>query len=319
MRPFVHDFAISMKARRPWRERFGAYSGFWSRYLSWGVRHCPWTVEPILLAGYSFGFYLVAGTFRRHIANNLRALFPQDHALSLQWRTYQVFWHFAAVAVDGVRAREAPGVIHWELEGLPNFESLRACPSGVILITAHMGNYDLAGSVFARRFERTVHAVRAPERNAELQALRKAELTSHDSDCYRVIYNEPGSMLGITLAKALQRQEAVAIQADRVLFDVSPMTIPWDALHTIEIPQGPFILSLTTGCPIYPLFMTRLGRCRYRVHVGEAFHCERTGRDKEKDLKRAGAQWVVLLKEQVQRHWNQWLVVETNLNPISEG
>lgn len=292
---------------------FGAYGDFWIRYLNWGVRHCPWTVEPVLITFYAFLFFVAARPFREGIQGNLRVLFPDDSRLALGWKTYRVFWNFAAVAVDGARAREEPGIIEWEIAGVEAFEEMRKCESGVILVTAHMGNYDLAGSVFAQRFDRVMHAVRAPERNAELQAVRKAELGAQQDEHYRVVYNEPGNMLAITLAQALQRGEAVAIQADRVLFDVAPMTMPWDGDHVIDVPQGPFILSLTTGCPIYPLFMVRLGRCRYRVEISEAFDCRRTGRDRNADLQRGATQWVDHLRAKVKRYWSQWLVVEQNL------
>ena len=298
---------------------FGAYGDFWIRYLNWGVRHCPWTVEPVLITLYAGLFFVAARPFREGITANLRVLFPEASRVGLAWRAYRVFWNFAAVAVDGGRAREEPGIIEWEINGTEAFEEMRKCESGVILVSAHMGNYDLAGSVFARRFDRVMHAVRAPERNAELQAVRKAELAAQQDEHYRIVYNEPGSMLAITLAQALQRGEAVAIQADRILFDVAPMTMEWDAQHNIDVPQGPFILSLTTGCPIYPLFMIRLGRCRYRVEFGGAFHCERTGRDKKADLARAATQWVDHLRGIVTRHWSQWLVVEQNLKPKSKS
>ncbi|MFT4640500.1 MAG: lauroyl/myristoyl acyltransferase [Verrucomicrobiales bacterium] len=295
------------------KQRFGAYSDFWTHYLNWGARHCPWSVEPILLTLYSFLFFLAARQFREGISANIRAIFPSASGLNLWWKTYQVFWNFSAVAVDGARAREEPSIVEWEIDGVEHFDELRACPTGVIIVTAHMGNYDMAGSVFASRFDRTVHAVRAPERNPELQAARQAELTANNDQHYQVIYNDPGNMLGITLAQALQRGEAVAIQADRVLFDVAPMTVEWDDAHIMDVPQGPFILSLTTGSPIYPLFMIRIGRCRYRVQIGEAFHCKRTGRDKQVDLERAGQEWVAILRATVTRHWSQWLVVETNI------
>lgn len=294
---------------------FGAYGDFWIRYLNWGVRHCPWTVEPVLVTFYAGLFFIAAKSFREGITANLGVLFPGESRISLAWKAYKVFWNFAAVAVDGVRAREEPGIIEWEIDGLEAFEHMRQCESGVILVTAHMGNYDLAGSVFAQRFDRVMHAVRAPERNAQLQAVRNAELAAQQDEHYRIVYNEPGNMLAITLAQALQRSEAVAIQADRILFDVAPMTMEWDEKHLIDVPQGPFILSLTTGCPIYPLFMIRLGRCRYRVEFGRAFHCKRTGRDKQADLTRAAAIWVDHLRAIVKRHWSQWLVVEQNLKP----
>lgn len=83
----------------------------------------------------------------------------------------------------------------------------------------------------------------------------------------------------------------------------------------MNVPQGPFILALTTRCPLFPLFLVRVGRCRYRVEIGPPFACQRTGRDKDVDLLRAGTHWSKILREQVRRHWDQWLVVEANLKP----
>ncbi len=299
------------------KERLGAYSDFWARYLAWGVRHCPWSVEPVLVVLYTSAFFVLSGSLRRGVSANLRVLFPTDPAWRILIRAYRVFWSFAIVAVESVRAREAPGVIEWEIVGHGHLEAIRECKQGAIIATAHMGNYDLAGPLFAERFERLIHAVRAPERNASLQAERKKALEGQRDSSYRIVYNEPGSMLGVTLAQALGRNELVAIQADRVLFEVSGMDVQWDEDHTIHIPQGPFLLAQMTGCPIFPLFIIRLGRFRYRVHIGEGFHCPRTARDRKGDLNTAADTWVSVLQTVVKKHWDQWLVVESNFRKIS--
>ena len=62
---------------------FGAYGDFWIRYLNWGVRHCPWTVEPVLVTFYAGLFFIAAKSFREGITANLGVLFPGESRISL--------------------------------------------------------------------------------------------------------------------------------------------------------------------------------------------------------------------------------------------
>lgn len=298
----------------PNRSPLGAYSDFWEHYLSWGVRVCPWWLDPILMGFYAGLFYLLAGSLRRGVLANVNVLFPRSSSIVNWCRGYRVFWNFACVAVDRIRASEDPGRIAWEIDGLDHFESLQNEKGGAIIATAHMGNYDMAGPVFAHRFNRTIHAVRAPERTESLQKAREQGFAETAVEGFRIVYNKPGSMLGISLVQALNRGEIVAVQADRVLFDVSPIEVRCEH-HRLALPQGPFVLSQTTGCPIYPLFILRLGRSRYRIRVFPPFHCKREARDRRSDIRHAAEHWARLLGEVVRRHWYQWLVVEPILLP----
>lgn len=290
-------------------QRLSAYSDCWARYLEWGVRYVPWWLDPILTAFYCGLFYLLASELRQGVLANLHALFPKSPAWINVLRGYRVFWNFACIAVDGVRAKEQPFAVDWEICGLENFAKLEESAKGVVIVTAHMGNYDLAGPVFADRFHRTIHAVRAPERNAGLQRARQEALKHPGGESYRIAYNEPGNMLALTLAQALIRGDAVAIQADRVLFEVSAVSVAWED-WCFDVPQGPFVLAQTTNCPLMPLFIIRVCRGRYRVEIGELFHCDRIDRDRAAGIQRAAMHWAALLGERIKRYWYQWLVVE---------
>ena len=74
-----------------------------------------------------------------------------------------------------------------------------------MILTAHMGNYDIAAPVFAARFNRTLYTVRAPEREPETQALRDAEIRRKEAlnPLFRTLYNEDGNLLGVELARLL--------------------------------------------------------------------------------------------------------------------
>ena len=111
--------------------------------------------------------------------------------------------------------RLTPAVGQQHLDPLANAET------GVIILTAHMGNYDVAAPLFARRLKRRIHTVRVPDRHAETHEFMKERRVENISEWLTVHYNEPGSMLAVELTKLLQEGEFVAIQGDRVLFDVS--------------------------------------------------------------------------------------------------
>ena len=58
--------------------------------------------------------------------------------------------------------------------------------------------------------------------------------------------------------------------------------------------------------PVYPLFIIRLGRRRYRLVVGEPFDVRRTSRDRTEAFDAAVARWTRELEAAVRDGWFQW-------------
>lgn len=291
------------------RERLGPYSNLWARYLHWGVSHSLPYLDPVLIALYSCAFFLFATDLRRGIMANMQVLFPRSSWATNAFRALRVFWNFANVSVDSKRARNNPDCMEWEIVGLSQLDRLRDWPGGAIVATAHMGSYDLAALVFSEKLGRKLNIVRAPERTAELQVTRRRELTEKADAFLSIEYNEPGAMLGVKLARALGNGELVAVQADRVLFEVSSIEVAWEG-RRIRLPQGPFVLAVTSNAPIFPLFITRLGRQRYRIEVREPILCQRQAGGNAAAVRQAAESWMNILGDVIYRHWDQWLVVE---------
>ncbi len=289
--------------------RFGVYGDFWTRFLDWGAQQCPFFLEPVFIAGYTLLFFLVAGRQRRAVMANLAVVLPGTTAAGNFFRAFLVFRNFAWSLADAARTRGGQEVISWEIEGVEHFEALRDGESGVLIVTAHMGNYDVAAPFFAGRFRRKFHSVRAPERQAELQEYMEKHRAVQNSDSFQVRYNAPGEFLGVELARALAAGEVVALQGDRVLPHVSAVKVPWHG-KLWPLPRGPFMLSLASGAPLVPFFVVRSGWRRYRVMVLAP------GRPEMERARRATANdvlvawWLEQIGPMVERHWDQWLVFE---------
>ncbi len=269
----------------------------------------PFFLEPVLIAGWTAVFYGIARAQRRAVTGNLRALHPAWGKLRAWFGAWQVFWNFALTFVDALRCETGTGEVDWAVAGQAHLEDLAKRKEGCVILTAHMGNYDLAAPVFASRFDRVLHTVRAPEREPETQALREAEVRRKEAanPNFRTHYNQQGSLLGIELARLLAGGDIVAVQGDRVIFDVSPMEVEVEPGLTMRLPKGPLFLARATGAPTFPIFIVRDGWRRYRVIALPEL--ELPPRKRGADNEAAGI-WAAAILGVVRRHWRQWYVFE---------
>lgn len=295
--------------------RLGVFGDLPTRFLMHALPRAPWFLEPVLLRLWTGVFFLIAKRQRRAVAHNLRALHPGWGNARSTHGAWRVFLNFAATYLDAVRCETETGGVDWEIEGLPAFEDLAARPEGCILLTAHMGNYDLAAPMFSARFGRTLYAVRAPEREPEMQRIREEELRRKEArhPNFRILYNTPDAMLGVELARLLREGAIVAVQGDRVMFDVSPMHCEVRPGLRMRLPKGPLFLARATGAPCYPVFITRRGWRRYRVTVLPPLDLPERKRGADEDAARV---WAEAVFDFASRHWDQWFVFEEMLDRV---
>lgn len=305
-------------ANKNFGRRFGLFGDLPTRFLKHALKVTPWFLEPLLIAGWMTPLFLLAKAQRRAVISNLRHLHPQWSALRAFCGAWQVFWGFSCTHVDALRWETGTGEVDWVIEGERHFKDLAARKEGCIILTAHMGNYDLAAPMFADKFNRLVHAVRAPEREPELQKIREKELRDREKRFpnFRVLYNEADGMLGIELARVLGQGHVVAVQGDRVVSDVSPLTVAVGDGLSMRLPKGPLFLARATQVPCFPLFIIREGWRCYRIKVLPplAMPPRRRGDDEA-----ATRVWADTLLEIIRKHWNQWFVFESVFEHTSAG
>lgn len=295
--------------------RIGLYGDFWVRVIRWYARHTPALLEPFMIGSFTLITWVLAPMQRRAIQRNLAVLLPGASALFYIWGSLRVFWNFACSLVDATHALDGREQLDWEIEGQRDFESLQATAGGVIILTAHMGNYDIAAPVFAEKFGKKLHAVRLPEKHAEMQEFMESTRDQQQTSGFQIHYNRPGNMLAVELAQAIHRNEAVAIQGDRVMGEVASATPAFDAEHAIRVPKGPFILALATRAAIFPLFIIRVGWRRYRVLVKASLPAPADPRNREAALDELSTSWVQTLSQVARAHWQQWFVLEDAFIP----
>lgn len=290
--------------------RFLVHGMFWRQLLRWAVLIVPIWLEPAVMATWSL-IFLLWGPGRRGVMRNLTAIIPGSNALTNFFRTYRVFWNFAWTITDNVRFKEQRVHPDWEFSGWEHFEKLQSHPGGAIILTAHMGNYDLGAHLFSETADRKIVMVRAPETDPDTRKYEE-ELHQRTAKDLKVDFNERATDLALDLLDALRRGEIVAIQGDRVTPGIATIPATLFGKRTY-FPAGPFALAMSARVPIHPLFIFRLGRRRYRLVAGPPFDVVRTA-DRGEAFARAVDTWTRELESILRAAWFQWFAFQ----PYSE-
>jgi lauroyl/myristoyl acyltransferase len=204
-----------------------------------------------------------------------------------------VFRNFAMCFSDLVSTNRRPSEQLLSYVGrLSGVEQLEGLSGGVISVTAHVGNWELAGRLLATRSARRTHVVVAPDVPELGRWLRR------DGDGMRFVARAAPS-IGLELLAALRRGEVVAVQGDRALGTRGDVTLPFFG-RGAPFPLGPFVLARAVGCPVVPAFCVLDESLRYRVHVAKPIVVERG------DETAAAAAWVAILEDVVREHPTQW-------------
>jgi lauroyl/myristoyl acyltransferase len=282
---------------------FAVRGVFWRHYLDWAVVNLPFYFYPVPLVFFTIFFFFFAAPARRAIVANLAVVLPGSSRAMNYLRAFRTIYNFAWTISEAAIARLLKEEFSYEIIGAEWLEELGAAP-GAIVLTAHMGSYDLGAALFAEKFHREIRVVRAPEPDQRTAQHLSTSFEKAGAGAVKVDYNTAGALLSFDLLKALRDGEIVSIQGDRAEGQVAQVTAQLFG-RDAPLPNGPFVLGLVARVPIYPLFIARTGCRSYRIIVREPIRLEATG-DREQDIARGVCQWCAVLQEIIASHWQQW-------------
>ena len=181
-------------------------------------------------------------TERVRVRENVARVRPDLDAAARERLVGEVFRHFAICFADLISTnREArPERLLTRVEGDEHLLSVLADGRGLVLVTAHLGNWELGGRLIAARLRRPTHVVVAAEADPGVERF----LRGGESPIRFVRRGDPRAMLA--LVGALRRGEVVALQGDRALGTRGDVTVDFFGAPA-AFPLGPFVLARAAG------------------------------------------------------------------------
>lgn len=229
------------------------------------------------------------------VLGNVGRIMPTASVDARQALAVEVFRHFAMCFSDLVvtnRRRQVRGLLG-RLDGELHFATAARTGRGLIVLTAHLGNWELGGRLVAESSARPTHVVVQAEPNPRLESF----LRGGPAPVRFVARRHPTDVLG--LMTALRRGEVVAMQGDRAIGTRGDVPVPFFGAPA-RFPLGPFVLARAAGAPVLPAFCVLDPDRRYSVHVREPIMVGAEGE------MTALERWVAVLEEMVRAHPEQW-------------
>lgn len=186
--------------------------------------------------------------------------------------------------------------------GEENFATAEALGKGIILITPHLGNWELGGIFFAMKGYR-INVLSATDPNSKARAFR--ELMRQRYGINTIYVDGDGMQSMIQIINALKRKEIVALLGDR---DGSPQTIEADFFgRKTKFPVGTAYVALASGAPVLPVFVLLRKNGRYQGIVEKPVRFDQLSSSGRKEAICLGVQEIVTVFERYIRDFpDQW-------------
>lgn len=212
--------------------------------LPWGLAY----KVGIFLADLQFIF---SRKDREAVLSNLRFILPDEKEVIIRKKVREVFKNFALYLVEFFRSPDIDEVYvksHFSLIGKENLENALSKGKGAILLTAHIGNWELGGIVLSM-LGYPIMAIALDHKNSKVNDFFKRRRVGKGMEVIS---------LGVSVKqcfRGLRDNKFVAILGDR---DFSNSSYSLDFLgRKKNIPRGPAVLAQSTGSPIIPVFVIR--------------------------------------------------------------
>jgi KDO2-lipid IV(A) lauroyltransferase len=248
-------------------------------------------------------FYLIDRRHRSITLENLKGAFGKEKSERERERiAVRAFENLGRSIVEfaWIQGRPAAELMgRTTFEGIDHVEAALHEKKGVVLLSAHFGNWEWMGAALSL-LGTPIHVVARPLDNPELNHMVNAwrgrygnrVLNKRTSAAELMRLLRAGEVVGILLDQNTTASEAVFVD-----YFGRPA-----ATH-----KGLAILSLRTGAAILPSFIIREGD-RHRVVIEKPLDIVRTG-NLERDLTEATALFTRTIESTVRRYPDHWLWV----------
>lgn len=178
--------------------------------------------------------------------------------------------------------------------GLENLYEVLETGKGVFLLSAHLGNWEIAGH-FLTKLEVPINVVLFDN---EHQSIKKMLQSEEKLKKFKVIpYSDDFSHL-IAINKAIKKGEIVCLHGDR--FHEGSKTVELDFLgRKAKFPMGPFQMVNKFQAPFCYVFAIKSDKYKYDFFAFKGEH-------KEKDVNHIISGYVDRLEEMLNRYPKQW-------------
>jgi predicted LPLAT superfamily acyltransferase len=230
-----------------------------------------------------------------------RKRFPEHSSVRQLFNVYLLFVSQGKSLIDRYAVASGYRDIAIDIHGYEALQRLTEQGKGFILLTAHVGNWQVAMTALSR-FGRMVYLMMRPEDNS---AVKKALNIDNEEGNVKIISTDDSLNGVIEAMKAIKKGNIVSIMGDRTYgFSSAEASFLGENVH---FPYGAFSLASAVQCPVVVFLSAKTGVNKYIVDVTHIISPPAGIRGKkDEEIKDALQEFADVLEEYVKAYPFQW-------------
>ncbi|WP_343306044.1 lipid A biosynthesis acyltransferase [Chitinophaga niabensis] len=212
---------------------------------------------------------------------------------------YRNYYVFGQTLLDKVVVMaELPNPFTFEFDGEPHLHDIVSGGKGGILLSAHLGNWEVAGHLFSR-LQTRINIVMFDGEHQRIKSYLEG-ITGGRNVNVIVLKDDLSHIYAIH--DALSKQELVCMHADRFLEGNKTMEMNFLG-EPARFPIGPFLLACTFRVPVSLVFAFKETTNHYHLYATEptVYQSARQG-----GVEKAIQDFVQVMEEKVRKYPLQW-------------
>ena len=218
--------------------------------------------------------------------------------LRASWYTYVNHCLFAQVVVDRF-AVFAGKRFKLDIDGYEYFQQLELETKGFVILSSHIGCYEVAGYSLISKSKRFNALVFGGEKATVMKGRQKA-LSEHNIRMIPV--REDMSHLFI-VNEALSNNEIMSMPADRIVGSAKVVKVNFFG-ETASLPAGPFSVTTMNGLDALAVNVMKISAKRYKVYVTRLSYDTQAPRKQQ--MQQLANCYVEELERRVRQYPSQW-------------
>lgn len=272
---------------QPWMQRSLIVLFRWlPLWLLYGVMAL---VVPFYMLFNRQGYQAIYGFFRERMGYGRWKSFTS---------VYANHFRFGQIVLDRFAAY-AGKKYHFEVDGMPLMNAHEAQPEGFIMLSSHVGNYEMAGYMLHSKLKRFNAVVFAGETETVMEN-RQRILAQHNISMIPV--REDLSHL-FAVNAALEKGEIVSMPADRIFGSQKCVDCQFFG-EKAHFPLGCFAMAVQKNVPTLAVFVMKEGMRKYHAYVRE-ITCD-TQAGKREQMAQLAQNFAEQFEAIVRRYPTQW-------------
>ena len=213
-------------------------------------------------------------------------------------KTYQNHCQFSQVVIDKF-ATYAGKTFRMEIEGIEHFQQLAKGEESFVMLSSHIGNYEIAGYTLSSEQKPLNALVFFGEKASVMD--NRAKLFADTNTRMIPIRPDMGHLFEID--QALQNGEIVSMPADRLLGSQKKLQIPF-LNGTAAFPYGPFSIATLRGLNVLAVHVMKQSARTYKIYVTPL--CYNREAPRQQQIQELAQQYVAEVQRIVKLYPTQW-------------